>query len=332
MAKVITFLTPTSVVGDKSGVSLIAHELAHSWSGNLVTNATWRDFWLNEGTTTYLTYRVMDEVFGPRRGDMERVLGQQELVLGYEQVSQTGDKALAYDVRGRDPDEVFSAIPYERGTLFLSYLDAKFGRARFDAFLRGWFDDHAFQSKTTEDFIAYLDAKLLSPNPGIVTRAKVDDWIYSPEQPGDAALAQSDVFTQIDAQRDAWLTGKPLRGARKWAALEWQHFLDNLPAGTTAAQLAVLDREFRLAQHGNAYVSMSWFRITIRHGYEAANPAIEKFLLRVGRMRFLNPLYRELAKTASGREFAQKVYAKARAGYHPIAQGSVDRILKEAAN
>jgi leukotriene-A4 hydrolase len=330
----LTFLTPTSVVGDRSGVSLIAHELAHSWSGNLVTNSTWRDFWLNEGTTTYLTYRIMDEVYGARRGAMERVLGQQDLVESFEQAAKEGDKALAYDQRNRDPDEVFSSIPYQRGNLLLEYLEHKFGRAKFDAFLRGWFDDNAFQSKTTEDFIAYLDDKLLKPNPGVVSRAKIDEWIFGAKMPDDTVYAQSDAFAKVDAQRAEWLAGTlPARKLRtaNWGAHEWQHFLDNMPATVTATQLAELDRQFGLTKNPNSYIAVSWFRVAIRHGYAPALPAVERFLLAVGRMRFINPLYRELAKTPEGRAFAERVFAKARSTYHPIGQVGVERILKEAA-
>jgi leukotriene-A4 hydrolase len=330
----LTFLTPTSIVGDKSGVALIAHELAHSWSGNLVTNATWRDFWLNEGTTTYLTYRIMDEVFGQKRGDMERVLGQQDLVTAFTQATRESDKALAYDQRGRDPDEVFSQVPYERGHLFLTYLENKFGRAKFDAFLRGWFDDHAFQSKTTEDFIAYLDARLLAPNPGVVPRAKIDEWIYGTAMPADAVYAQSDAFTRVDAQRAAWLEGKvSARGLKtaQWTSHEWQHFLDNFPAALTLTQATELDRQFKLTRARDPVVAVSWFRVAIRAGYEPALPTIENFLMTVGRMRFLNPVYRELAQTDSGRAFAQRVFEKARPGYHPIGQASVERVLKAPA-
>jgi len=327
----LTFLTPTSIVGDKSGVALIAHELAHSWSGNLVTNATWRDFWLNEGTTTYLTYRIMDEVYGQRRGDMERVLGQQELVTSFAQAAREGDKALAYDQRGRDPDEVFSSIPYERGYLLLHYLEHKFGRAKFDAFLRGWFDEHAFRSRTTEDFIVYVEEKLLKPSPGVVSRAKLDEWIYASAMPADAIYAQSDALAKVDEQRAAWLAGTPARKlqTRAWSSHEWQHFIDNMPATVTAAQLAELDAEHRLTQTPDNYLVTSWFRVAIRHRYEPALPAVERFLLSMGRMKFLGPLYRELAKTPEGRAFAEKIFAKARPTYHPIGQASVERILKE---
>ena len=329
----LTFLTPTSIVGDKSGVALIAHELAHSWSGNLVTNATWRDFWLNEGTTTYLTYRIMDEVYGAKRGAMERVLGQQDLAEAFGQTAREGDKALAYDQRGRDPDEVFSSIPYQRGQLLLSYLEEKFGRAKFDAFLRGWFDDHAFQSKTTEDFIAYVDAKLLAPNPGIVARAKIDEWIHASAMPADAVYAQSDAFAKVDEQRTAWLEGRiPVRTLRTqaWSSHEWQHFLDNMPAAATTAQIAELDRQFGLSRAQDNYIAVSWFRVAIRFGHAPALPVVERFLLTVGRMRFINPLYRELAKTPAGRVFAQRVFDRARPTYHPIGQAGVERILSEA--
>ena len=326
----LTFLTPTAVVGDKSGVSLIAHELAHSWSGNLVTNATWRDFWLNEGTTTYLTYRIMDELYDLRRGNMERVLGYQDWVEANAEVTRPGDRALAYDVRGRDPDEVFSSIPYQRGEHFLAYLESKFGRVRFDAFLRGWFDSNAFQSRTTEDFTAYLDANLLTPNPGIVSREKIQEWVFGAEMPADVVLAQSDAFSKVGEQRNAWLDGKLPAAAlstRGWSAHEWQHFLDNMPERATREQIAALDRRFELTQARNSYIAMSWLRQAIRFGHQPAFPALERFLLNVGRMRFLNPLYRELAKSESGREFARRVYEKARPGYHPIAQAAVERIL-----
>ncbi len=325
----LTFLTPTAIIGDKSGVSLIAHELSHSWSGNLVTNATWRDFWLNEGTTTYLTNRVMDAVFGQKRGDMERVLGQRDLEESFKQASRPGDKALAFDQRGRDPDEVFSSIPYERGYLFLTYLEGKFGRERFDVFLRGWFDEHAFQSKTTEDFLAHLDEKLLSSSPGLVSKAEIDQWIYQADMPADAVYATSDVFTKVDAQRDAWLASGKL-DAKKWTSHEWQHFLEGMPDSLTTAQVAALDKQFHLTASHDDAVLVTWFVLGIKHGYPPVMPVVEKFLLSVGRMRYVKPLYRELVKTPDGKAFARRVFAVAKPTYHPIGQASVERILTEA--
>jgi leukotriene-A4 hydrolase len=264
---------------------------------------------------------------------MERVLGQQDLATSFEQATREGDKALAYDQRGRDPDEVFSSIPYERGYLLLHYLEQKFGRAKFDAFLRGWFDEHAFQSRTTEDFIVYVEEKLLKPNPGVVSRAKLDEWVYASAMPADTVYAQSDAFAKVEEQRAAWLAGTPARKleTRAWSSHEWQHFLDTMPATVTAAQLADLDHAQHLTRTPDNYLAVSWFRVAIRHKYEPVLPVVERFLLSVGRMRFIGPLYRELAKTAEGRALAEKVFAKARPTYHPIGQASVERILKEAA-
>ena len=328
----LTFATPTAIVGDKSGVSLIAHELSHSWSGNLVTNATWRDFWLNEGFTDYLTYRVMEEVYGKSRADMERVLGQQDLLDAFDDATEPRFKALAFDQRNLDPDAVYSSVPYERGRLFLEYLAAKFGRERFEAFLRGWFDEHAFRSQTTEDFLAYLDDKLLKPNPGVVPPSEVQQWVYAPEMPADAVYATSDVFAKVDAQREAWVSGRLPTGklaTKGWDAHQWQHFLDHLPQKVSLSQLAALDGRFHLTQAHDASIAVSWFRVGIRNGYKPVYPAVEHFLLTVGRMKFLNPLYRELVKTDAGRALAQQVFDKAKDGYHPIARATVERILAE---
>lgn len=223
----LTFVTPTVITGDRRLVALIAHELAHSWSGNLVTNATWADFWLNEGLTEYLTFRLSEAQFGKTRADMERVIGVAELREAMAQAASDEDRKLKRAFPARDPDEVFSSVPYQRGALFLAWLESKFGRERFDAFLRGWFDAHAFQSATSEQFVAWLDIHLLKPNPGTVSMAEIDRWISEPAIPADAVYAQSDVLVKVDAARDAWLAGRtPIAamGAEAWTVQEWEHF------------------------------------------------------------------------------------------------------------
>ncbi len=325
----LSFITPTVIAGDRSLVSLIAHELAHSWSGNLVTNATWRDLWLNEGFTTYFTSRIMEAVYGVDRRRMEDVLGVQDLREDLA-TADSGDQRLVPDLQGRDPDDVFSDIPYEKGKLFLDFLEARFGRERFDLFLQGYFDRFAFQSVTTEQFVAYLDRNLLQAEPGRVSLEEVREWIYAPGLPATAVLPESDAFDRVAAQRDNWLRGET--AARElntdgWTVHEWRFFIDTLPVELTPAQLAELDEAFALTATGNAEIGLAWYKVAIRNDYRPAYPAIEQYLTAIGRRKLIRPLYIALMKTDDGAEFARRVYMQARPGYHPIATASIDPIV-----
>lgn len=229
----LTFATPTILAGDKSLVSLVAHELAHSWSGNLVTNATWRDFWLNEGFTTYLERRIIEAVYGVPRREMEATLGRRSLeeeMVGLADL----DEILHVDLNGRDPDEGFTGVPYEKGALFLRHLEETVGREKFDKFVRNYFDAHAFQSITTETFVDYLNKNLLAQNPK-VSMANVNEWIEKAGLPKNAPQPKSDAFTRVETQVNAWLkndiTASGIQ-AKDWTTQEWLHFLTKLPAST----------------------------------------------------------------------------------------------------
>src|SRR4030095_12531722 len=213
----LTFATPTVIAGDKSLVSLVAHELAHSWSGNLVTNATWDDFWLNEGFTTYLERRIVEAVYGRRLADMERIIGLRDLAQARVDAGVPGDRTLQPDLTGRDPDDAYSVVPYEQGALFLSFLEARFGRDSFDRFLRRWFDEHAFQSVTTEQFLSFLKNNLLSTNPGAVTDAQIQEWLHTESVPAFAAMPKSDALEKVEQARDEWLASGSVEALAKIA-------------------------------------------------------------------------------------------------------------------
>jgi leukotriene-A4 hydrolase len=324
----LSFITPTVIVGDKSLVSVIAHELAHSWSGNLVTNATWRDVWLNEGFTDYLESRIVTEVYGEPRASMEAVLGLRSLRDELAKLPPK-DQVLAIDLRDRDPELAFSTVPYEKGRLFLRYLDAKFGRERFDAFLHGYFDHFAFKSISTEQFNDYLYANLLDRFPGLVSREQVQAWEHAPGIPADAVLPTSSLFAPVDDARAAWLSGT--LAAKKigpdWVTQQWQYFLDNLPAALSTKQLAELDEAHGLTRSQNAEIEHSWLKIVIRNNYQPSYPRLEEYLKTIGRRKLIAPLYTELMKTPSGTEFAKRVFAKARAGYHPDTVAAIEAIV-----
>ncbi len=326
----LTFATPTILAGDRSLVSLVAHELAHSWSGNLVTNATWRDFWLNEGFTTYLERRIIEAVYGVPRREMEAKLGKASLIEELAGTEQR-DQILHVNLNGRDPDDGFTGIPYEKGALFLRYLEEKFGREKFDGFVRGYFDSHAFQSITTETFVDYLQKNLLDKNPNVVSRAEVDEWIEKAGLPASAPSPQSDAFAKVEQQATDYLNGKVAAdaiNAKSWTTQEWLHFLKTLPENVGAVKMAELDSAFNFTKIGNSEIAFQWLLMSIKNNYAAADVRLEEFLINIGRRKFVRPLFLELAKTESGMKRACEIYAKSRAGYHPITQASVDAIVK----
>jgi aminopeptidase N len=329
----LSFITPTVIAGDRSLTALIAHELAHSWSGNLVTNATWRDLWLNEGFTVFLQGRIMQAVYGERREAMEEML---DLVTLKKELATLppADQILAIDLRGRDADDVFTQVPYIKGALFVSWLSSRFGHEQMDRFLREYFDEFAFQSISTEDFRSYLEAHLLPQKPGAVKPAELDEWIFKPGLPKSAVLPHSDAFALVDAARKDWLAGKIAATdlpAKEWTTHEWVHFLDGMPAKLPAAKMAELDAAFALTATGNSEIAFNWLHLAIRNEYAPAEARLETYLTNIGRRRLIKPLYEDLMKTAAGAMRARAIYARARPNYHPIATASLDPIVLKTA-
>ncbi len=321
----LTFASPTIIAGDKSLVSVIAHELAHSWSGNLVTNATWRDFWLNEGFTTYIERRIVEKVYGERMATMQAVLGRQILDRDVAKFDAK-DQILHVNLEGRDPDDGSTELPYEKGSLFLRSLEETVGRASFDQFLNRYFRQFAFQSITTQDFLNYLNANL----PQVRAKIPIEEWIKQPGVPASAPKISSDAFATVEAEAKAWSAGTKAASAlatKDWTTQEWLHFLRALPASVKKAKLAELDKQFHLTDSGNIEITAQWLLMAIRNQYEPAYAKLDKVLMTVGRRKIVKPLYEELAKSEPGKQRALAIYAKARPGYHPILSKEVDQML-----
>jgi aminopeptidase N len=331
----LTFATPTVIVGDRSQASLIAHELAHSWSGNLVTNASWKDMWLNEGFTTYVQGRIVEAVYGNAQSDMEDVLSEGDARAAVDDPeTKPAQQLLRLAANpGGDPDDAASDIAYEKGRWFLSFLEHRYGREIFDPFLRSWFDQHAFQSATTDQFMDFLHANLLPKKPGAVSEAELHAWVDEPGIPAVAIATQSARFVAVDGARADWLAGtkaaKELDSAH-WSTQEWVRFLGALPEKLTADQLADLDASFHLTGTPNGEIAMRWYPLTVRSNYLQARPEIARFVGVVGRRKLIMPIYEALATSKDGLAFARAVFAQARPGYHPITIASVQALLDRA--
>ncbi|HKQ84465.1 MAG TPA: M1 family metallopeptidase [Steroidobacteraceae bacterium] len=330
----VSFITPTVLAGDKSLTGVIAHELAHSWSGNLVTNGTWRDTWLNEGFTTYLEGRIVEQVYGEKRRAMEQVLGLQALRRDIDDLNAKGETSLtqlAMDLRGRDPDDAFTDVSYEKGRLFLRFLDSRFGRERFDEFLRNYFAQFAFRSVVTEQFREYLNTHLMQREPGKVSLEEVDAWLYGPGIPATAVLPASSAFRKVDSETREWLSGKDAQTAlptKEWSTHEWVHFLDNLPQLSTA-QMETLDRAFGLTHVQNAEIAHSWLLNVVRNSYEPGYARLEQFLTTVGRRKLVRDVYEALMKTPAGQARARQIYAEARPLYQVVLRSQLDALINE---
>ncbi|MDQ3674038.1 MAG: M1 family metallopeptidase [Gemmatimonadota bacterium] len=326
----LTFATPTILAGDKSLVSLVAHELAHSWSGNLVTNANWDDFWLNEGFTTYIEHRLMEALRGKQYADMLRELGRQGMQDAVQEAGgpQAPDTRLHLDLSGRDPDAGLTDIAYEKGAAFLETVESVVGRDRLDAFLRDYFDRFALQPMTSEMMLAYMREKLFRS--GEEDRISPTTWIYQPGIPANIPAVRSDAFRAVERRVDSWKAGAaiPVAATSSWSTHEWLHFLRTLPDTIPAARMAELDATFRLTSSGNSEILFAWLRKAIANRYEPAFPALDRFLTSQGRRKFLAPLYTDLAKTEWGRAMAANIYRRARPTYHSVAVGTIDAILK----
>lgn len=327
----LTFCTPTILAGDKSLVNLIAHELAHSWSGNLVTNASWSDFWLNEGFTVYFERRIMEALEGKAYADMLWELGFQDLKATVSRMG-TGnpDTRLRLQLSGRDPDIGLTDIAYEKGAAFLQLLEYAVGRESWDHFLRNYFEDHAFQTMTTQGFLGYLDSNLIHGDVNLNAFLSISTWVYGPGIPANARRPEVERFRKVEQELAGFLdtAGADALDTEAWSTYEWLHFIRQLPDSIAPATLAELDARFHLSTSGNSEIAAAWYLQAIRAGYDPAFGPMREFLVHTGRAKFLEPLYAALTATPSGKTAALDIYAEAKQNYHPLARKTIERILE----
>lgn len=332
----LTFATPTIIAGDRSLTALIAHELAHSWSGNLVTNATWNDFWLNEGFTVYFEQRIMEEVYGREYSEMlalNSYNGLLEEIEEFKAEEKMEATHLKLSLGKTNPDDGLTAIAYDKGYLFLRMLEETYGRQVFDDFLKQYFQEHAFGVMTTEEFVEYLDAHLLSTDEKLKKQANIDAWIYGPGLPDNCPEITSKKLDKVDlavAFTEEMLKQElPLKklDTTGWTAHEYIYYVDQLPKDLTAQHLALIDDYFHFSQSSNSEILGKWYPLAATARYQTAYGPMKNFLLKVGRRKFLTPIYKALMTTEEGAEQAKSIYEEARPNYHAVARNTLDEVV-----
>ena len=327
----LTFATPTIIAGDRSLVSLIAHELAHSWSGNLVTNATWNDFWLNEGFTVYFEQRIMEKIFGKPYEEMLTKLGMGDLERTLAELESEGkseDTHLYLDLDGRDPDDGLTDVAYEKGRFFLQAIEEIVGRNRFDEFLKKYFTENKFKTMDTEGFLSYLNTHLLSVEEQ--DKLNANAWIYGPGLPDNAPIPKSTELDRVEtaiAQFNNDRIAAAEIDTKGYTTHHWLYFLRGLKNLNTE-KMKALDEAFKFKETGNSEIACDWFKHVIEQNYSVAYPAMGRFLTSVGRRKFLTPLYSRLAATDENLKWAKEIYKEARPKYHSVSYNTIDGILE----
>jgi hypothetical protein len=322
----MTFLTPTLLAGDRSLVDVVAHELAHSWTGNLVTNATAEHFWLNEGFTVWAERRILRALRGEEACALAWAIGQNDLDESLERFREQPELTLLRThLAGVDPDDSFSSIPYEKGARLVAVLEQAAGEAAFHGFLRAYMRRFRFTSITTEQFCAFTEEQL----PGLLLRVDADAWLNRPGMPANAPVFRSARLDGIMALGLGWARGeRPADDRiRDWSPNELLVYLQSLPRALDPADCAWLDGKLGLTARGNHEILTEWLCLAAASAYAPAYPRIREVLAGVGRMKYLRPLYGALGKHAATRELARAVFAQAAPGYHVLARRLVQTVL-----
>ncbi|MBK9962622.1 MAG: M1 family metallopeptidase [Saprospiraceae bacterium] len=324
----LTFLTPTVIAGDRSLTSLLAHELAHSWSGNLVTNATWEDFWLNEGFTTYFESRIMESMYGKPYADMLSLLGYQDLQKTIHEMGDTSHfTQLKLNLKDVDPEEALSDIAYEKGKLLLRFLEERLGRERWDPFLKSYFAAFQFQSNTTEGFLQFFDQAF--PDISSELRDTVQKWVYEPGLISFKPTWDNGNFQSVENKLRIFLENNDPAslGTGSWSTHEWLHFIRMLPIDQSEGRIKALDAAFKLSASGNSEIAHAWLLYIVRSGMGPKYmKEIERFLGSVGRRKFLTPIYEALVDQGLGQQ-AREIFQRSKKIYHPLTISTQEKVL-----
>ncbi|KUJ15952.1 putative leukotriene A-4 hydrolase like protein [Mollisia scopiformis] len=331
---IFTFATPTIISGDRQNIDVIAHELSHSWSGNLVTNASWEHMWVNEGWTTYLERRIQAELHGEPHRDFSAIIGWKALEDSVNSYGHDHEfTKLVLDLKGKDPDDSFSSIPYEKGFHLLYYLEKVVGKPAFDKFIPHYFKKWSRKSLDSYDFKATFLDFFSSDKEASKALEEVDwnSWFYKPGLPPKPKFDTS-MADVCYALADKWETKDYSPSAsdiKGWTSNQVVVFLEKIQSWKTplaATQSQAMGKTYSFATSKNVEISSRYFGVGLAAKDETVYQPTADLLGKVGRMKFVRPLYKQLNKV--NRELALETFEKDKDFYHPICRQLLEKDLK----
>jgi leukotriene-A4 hydrolase len=325
----LTFLTPLVILGDRSRTWLVTHELAHAWTGNLITNATWQDFWLNEGWTTYADSRITEALQGPDFARLGDLLNVRDLEEDLRAFGATSDRTCLHaSMDGIDPDQAFSVVPYIKGFLFILSLERAVGRPAFDAFLRRYISTFGFQSITTEEFLSFLRREL----PDAAASVDLDAWVYQPGLPESLPELPSRLVEDVSRKVAEFADGQTPRPGelQDWNPYQKGLYLKLLPETIAPEECRAVERALGMDKTQDSVLLYEFYRLAIRSGYKEVLPGMERFAATVGRQYYLARFFRCLAENEWSRSLARPLFERVRPGHHPVTASVVDHMLTQA--
>jgi leukotriene-A4 hydrolase len=340
----LTFVTPTLLAGDGSLVCVVAHEIAHSWTGNLVTNKTWGHFWLNEGWTTWLQRRIMNKIENvPHDMDLDAIGGAQFLKQDIEMLDKSMT-SLYLKLGDGDPDESYSRVPYEKGFHLLYALERMVGEGVFLELVEAYLKKFAYGSVTSEEFRNFCIGFWKDSNPEAYTKVKNfewDEWVYGTGMPplpefnkslAEAAEALAATWVAFDCDEEEGGVREPSVDISDWTSAQKVCFLNTLlklvqedGSGKLKklklSTLKLMQMRYCFQESKNAEILFRYCMLAVQSEDEGIYPIVVRFITSQGRMKYIRPLYRVMfaSTTGKGREIAVETFLKNKDFYHPIA-------------